>query len=93
MGKSNIISRYIENKFSLGANTTIGLEFSEKHVTVNNKIMVLQVWDTAGQERYRALNKAFYKNALGALVIFDLSNRKTFEKLEGWMGELKDNLE
>jgi GTPase SAR1 family protein len=49
VGKSNIISRYVENKFSIGMNTTIGLEFSEKHVSVNNKIMVLQVWDTAGQ--------------------------------------------
>ena len=55
--------------------------------------MVLQIWDTAGQERFRALNKTFYKNSLGAMVIFDLSDRKTFERLDRWMTELKDNLE
>lgn len=78
MGKSNIISRYIENKFAIGANTTVGLEFSEKHISINNKVMVLQIWDTAGQERFRALNKTFYKNSLGAMVIFDLTDRQTF---------------
>ena len=85
MGKSNIISRYVENKFDLGCNTTIGLEFSEKHVEINKKHMILQIWDTAGQERFRALNKTFYNNSLGALVIFDLSNRDTFEKLGRWV--------
>lgn len=55
--------------------------------------MVLQIWDTAGQERFRALNKTFYKNSLGAMVIFDVTDRKTFEKLDRWMDELKDNLE
>lgn len=55
--------------------------------------MVLQIWDTAGQERFRALNKTFYKNSLGAMVIFDLTDRQTFEKLDRWMDELKDNLE
>lgn len=47
--------------------------------------MILQIWDTAGQERFRALNKTFYNNSLGALVIFDLANRDTFEKLGRWV--------
>lgn len=55
--------------------------------------MVLQIWDTAGQERFRALNKTFYKNSLGAMVIFDLNDRTTFEKLDKWMEELSQNLE
>ena len=55
--------------------------------------MVLQIWDTAGQERFRALNKTFYKNSLGAMVIFDLTDRASFENLERWMVELKDHVE
>jgi GTPase SAR1 family protein len=55
--------------------------------------MVLQVWDTAGQERFRALNKTFYKNSLGAMVIFDLTDRNSFDNLGRWMTELKDNVE
>lgn len=51
--------------------------------------MVLQIWDTAGQERFRALNKTFYKNSLGAMVIFDLSDRKSFDNLGRWITELK----
>lgn len=47
--------------------------------------MVLQIWDTAGQERFRALNKTFYKNSLGAMVLFDLTNRASFEKLDRWL--------
>jgi small GTP-binding protein len=92
VGKSNIISRYVENKFSVGSNTTIGLEFSEKHVNINGKHMILQIWDTAGQERFRALNRTFYNNSLGALVIFDLSDRNSFDQLGRWIAELKENL-
>ena len=55
--------------------------------------MVLQIWDTAGQERFRALNKTFYKNSLGALVIFDLTDRLSFTNLARWMDELKDNVD
>jgi small GTP-binding protein len=62
----------------LAGNTTIGLEFSEKTVSANGKEIILQIWDTAGQERYRALNKTFYKNSMGAIVVFDLSDRKSF---------------
>lgn len=92
MGKSNIISKYVENKFSVGNNPTIGLEFSEKHVEINKKHMILQIWDTAGQERFRALNRTFYHNSLGALVIFDLSNRNSFDQLPRWITELRENL-
>ncbi len=62
----------------MAGNTTIGLEFSEKTVSANGKEIILQIWDTAGQERYRALNKTFYKNSMGAIVVFDLSDRKSF---------------
>lgn len=54
--------------------------------------MIVQVWDTAGQERFRALNKTFYNNSLGALVIFDLSNRESFNELDRWILELRENV-
>ena len=85
VGKSNIISRYVDNKFSLGTNPTIGLEFSEKELRVGEEAMVLQIWDTAGQERFRSLNKTFYRNSLGVLIIFDLANRNSFDQLPRWI--------
>lgn len=61
VGKTNLLTRYISNKFFVGTNTTIGIEFSSKVITVKDTPVKVQLWDTAGQERYRALTSAFYK--------------------------------
>lgn len=59
---------------------------------INTDDIILQIWDTAGQERFRALNKTFYNNSLGALVVFDLTERDSFEMLGRWIGELREHL-
>jgi len=61
VGKTNLLSRYISNKFFLGQNSTIGIEFSSKVISVKDTPVKVHLWDTAGQERYRALSSAFYK--------------------------------
>lgn len=91
MGKSNIISRYAYNKFYISNNTTIGLEFISKQIEVNDESYCLQVWDTAGQERFRALNRSFYRNALGAVLVFSMGDRQSFLNLGKWVEELKEH--
>lgn len=97
VGKTNLLSRYINNKFFVGQNTTIGIEFSSKIITIKETPVKVQLWDTAGQERYRALASAFYKyppvpcrNAVGALMVFDLTSRDTFDRLGKWVEEIRE---
>lgn len=61
MGKTNILSRYISDKFLLAQNVTVGVEFSVKEIDVGGEVIKLQIWDTAGQDRYRSMSPIFYK--------------------------------
>ena len=89
VGKSNLLYRFTHNKFSRDSKATIGVEFAQKSKTIDSKVVKAQVWDTAGQERYRAMTSAYYRGALGALVVYDVSKRHTFENLVRWIAELK----
>ena len=73
---------------------TIGVEFATKNVTLRNGATVkAQIWDTAGQERYKAICSAHYKRALGALLVYDVTNRETFEELDTWIENLMSKAE
>ena len=72
VGKSQILSRFTRNEFSLDSKSTIGVEFATKNIEIDNKIIKTQIWDTAGQERYRAITSAYYRGAVGALLIYDI---------------------
>ena len=72
VGKSNILSRYINNKFSKESKTTVGLELSSKTFKIDNKIIKINIWDTAGQERFTSITSAYYKGAKGALIVYDI---------------------
>lgn len=73
VGKSQILSRFTRNEFSLDSKSTIGVEFATKNIEIDNKIIKSQIWDTAGQERYRAITSAYYRGAVGALLIYDIT--------------------
>mmetsp|Transcript_15142 Transcript_15142/g.12880 ORF Transcript_15142/g.12880 Transcript_15142/m.12880 type:complete len:216 (-) Transcript_15142:224-871(-) len=93
VGKSNIFCRFIRDEFNLDSKATIGVEFSAKNVTVQDKTIKAQVWDTAGQERFRALAKSYYRGAVGALLVYDITSYESFQHVERWLKEVKEHAE
>jgi len=93
VGKSNLLSRFTRNEFNLESKSTIGVEFATKSIQVDSKTVKAQIWDTAGQERYRAITSAYYRGAVGALLVYDISKHVTFENVERWLKELRDHAE
>eukprot|EP00341_Mesodinium_pulex_P007226 CAMPEP_0116915112 /NCGR_PEP_ID=MMETSP0467-20121206/17733_1 /TAXON_ID=283647 /ORGANISM="Mesodinium pulex, Strain SPMC105" /LENGTH=214 /DNA_ID=CAMNT_0004591711 /DNA_START=31 /DNA_END=675 /DNA_ORIENTATION=+ len=93
VGKSNLLSRFTRNEFNLESKSTIGVEFATKSINVDGKVVKAQIWDTAGQERYRAITSAYYRGAVGALLVYDISKHVTFENVERWLKELRDHAE
>mmetsp|Transcript_3075 Transcript_3075/g.14486 ORF Transcript_3075/g.14486 Transcript_3075/m.14486 type:complete len:219 (+) Transcript_3075:91-747(+) len=91
VGKSNLLSRFTRNQFSLESKTTIGVEFATRSIVAEGKTIKAQIWDTAGQERYRAITSAYYRGAVGALLVYDISKKMTFENVEKWLKELRDH--
>ncbi|XP_074311129.1 ras-related protein RABA1f-like [Silene latifolia] len=91
VGKSNLLSRFTRNEFSLESKSTIGVEFATRSIHVDDKIVKAQIWDTAGQERYRAITSAYYRGAVGALLVYDVTRHITFENIERWLKELRDH--
>ncbi|KAF5460941.1 hypothetical protein F2P56_020775 [Juglans regia] len=91
VGKSNLLSRFTRNEFNLDSKSTIGVEFATRSVRVDDKIVKAQIWDTAGQERYRAITSAYYRGAVGALLVYDVTRHLTFENVERWLKELRDH--
>lgn len=89
VGKSNLLSRYTKNEFSRNSKATIGVEFQAKTLEIDNKEIKAQIWDTAGQERFRAVTSAYYRGAVGALLVYDISRRQTFQNICRWLEELR----
>ncbi|XP_028766496.1 ras-related protein RABA1f-like [Neltuma alba] len=91
VGKSNLLSRFTKNEFSLESKSTIGVEFATRSIRVDEKVVKAQIWDTAGQERYRAITSAYYRGAVGALLVYDVTRHVTFGNVERWLKELRDH--
>ncbi|KAL1831681.1 hypothetical protein DCAR_0101671 [Daucus carota subsp. sativus] len=91
VGKSNLLSRFTRNEFCLESKSTIGVEFATRTLQVEGRTVKAQIWDTAGQERYRAITSAYYRGALGALLVYDVTKPTTFENVSRWLKELRDH--
>ncbi|KAL2135858.1 hypothetical protein VTI74DRAFT_6621 [Chaetomium olivicolor] len=91
VGKSNLLSRFTRNEFNLDSKSTIGVEFATRSIQIDNKTIKAQIWDTAGQERYRAITSAYYRGAVGALLVYDISKSLSFENVTRWLKELRDH--
>ena len=91
VGKTNILSKYLTNDFDPDSKATVGVEFGTKNFKIEDNIVKVQIWDTAGQERYRSITNAYYKGAKGSLLVYDITNPKTFESIDRWLSDLKVN--
>ena len=89
VGKTNLIGRYLKNEYKEDSKATVGVEFGEKKYEINGLKIKAQIWDTAGQERYKAITSMYYKGAKGALIVFDLSSKNTFQNVEKQYNEIK----
>ena len=91
VGKSSLLLRFCEDRFESNFVITIGVDYKVRTLQLDGKLLRLQVWDTAGQERFRTITPAYYRRAMGVLVIFDITNRKSFENVEYWLRNLEDH--
>ncbi|OHT11878.1 Ras-related protein RABA2b [Tritrichomonas foetus] len=91
VGKTNLLSRFSRDHFNPSSKSTIGVEFATKTLKVDDKNVKVQIWDTAGQERYRAITSAYYRGAVGAMLLYDITSSLTFSSLERWLRELREN--
>ena len=85
VGKSSILKRYIQKVFDDNYSCTIGVDFFMKSITIGEKTIKLQLWDTAGTEKYRSITTGYYRGANAALVVFDLTSKKSFTALNEWI--------
>ena len=92
VGKTSIITRFLQNIFFENYECTIVAEEKKKILNLdNNNLAELQIWDTAGEERFRTITKQFYKDAYGAFVIYDITNKESFTKIEHWIKDINDS--
>ena len=87
VGKTSIIKRYIENKFDNNFISTVGCDFREKKIKINDKDLIINIMDTCGQERYYCITKSYYRNADGIIFVFDLSNKSSYNNINKWLTE------
>jgi Ras-related protein Rab-1A len=89
VGKTSILNRFIDDKFNETFVSTIGVDFKAKSIALEGKITKLQIWDTAGQERFKTITSSYYRGSHGVVIIFDVTNRKSFENIKMWLNEIR----
>ena len=85
VGKTSILSKYIDDIFEENQISTVGVEYKVKSLIINGRKINLRIWDSSGQERFRSITQSFFRNAEGILYIFDLTEKKTFEGVKQWL--------
>ncbi|PWA39946.1 RAB GTPase [Artemisia annua] len=90
VGKTNLLSRFAKDEFYLDSKPTIGVEFAYRNTKVGDKTVKAQIWDTAGQERFRAITSSYYRGALGAMLVYDITRQGTFDNIKKWLHELRE---
>lgn len=93
VGKTSLVAKYIVNMGSKEIGPTIGASFFTCKLNLNQTKVKMQLWDTAGQERFKAMAPMYYRNANAALLVFDVTNHKSFEEVKTWIHELQQNVQ
>ena len=90
VGKSNIMSRFTNSRYQCLHDMTIGVEFASKIVSESNINYKLQIWDTSGQEAYKSTAKLYYRGAIGCLIVYDVTDRRSFEEVMTWLNDIRN---
>lgn len=92
VGKTCLISRFIDDKFSPSFITTIGIDFRQKIIHHAGKTICIQLWDTAGQERFRSITNSYYRGANGVIFVYDVTNRASFHAIDKWIKDAETRM-
>ncbi|KAK4469683.1 hypothetical protein MN116_007211 [Schistosoma mekongi] len=90
VGKTCLLIRYVEDSFTSTFISTIGIDFKIKTIELEGKKIKLQIWDTAGQERFQTITSSYYRGAMGIMLIYDITSRRTFDNIQTWMKNISD---
>lgn len=91
VGKSCLLLRYSDDSFTSSFITTIGIDFKIKSILIDESKVKLQIWDTAGQERFRTITTAYYRGAMGILLVYDVTDENSFKNVGNWMKQIEQN--
>ena len=91
VGKTCVLRRFVENKFLKNHLATIGIDFKTKTLNINNQEIKLKIWDTAGQERFRNITTQYYKGADGIVLVYDVTEESSYDKIRDWMEQILYN--
>ena len=90
VGKSNILSRYLNNEFTSNTKSTVGVELGIKFLKIKNTSTKIQIWDTAGQERYQAITSSYFRGSDGCFIVYDITNETSFNNIEKWFDKIHE---
>jgi Ras-related protein Rab-2A len=91
VGKSCLLTQFTQHKFECMHDLTIGVEFGTYETSHNNEKIILQIWDTAGQEAFKSITRSYYRGAVCALVVFNVTDKPSFENVQDWIYGVRDN--
>ena len=91
VGKSCILLQFTHREFDINKENTVGVEYGNRVVEVNNTTVKLQIWDTAGQEQFKSIVRSYYRAVSGALIVYDVTNEKSFQNVKNWIKEARAN--
>ncbi|RZS03430.1 hypothetical protein BHM03_00033610 [Ensete ventricosum] len=88
VGKSSLLLQFKEKRFQPANGSTTSVEFAAKMITINDEPIKLKIWDTVGQETFRSITRSYYRDSAGALLVYDITRRETFDHLASWLEDL-----
>ena len=91
VGKSCLLLQFTDKRFQHVHDLTIGVEFGSRMVSINDRQIKLQIWDTAGQESFRSITRSYYRRAAGALLVYDITRRATYNRVSSWLEDARKN--
>ncbi|CAG7836494.1 unnamed protein product [Allacma fusca] len=89
VGKSSLLMQFLDKQFTRDHDSTIGVDFGTRQLTLDQKQIKLQIWDTAGQETFRSIGRSYYRGSAAALLVYDVTKRRTYNQLNTWLEDLR----